>query len=413
MRELFRIRDFRLLWTGQAVSNFGDALTNLALLLTAQRLTGSTGAVAITAIAVALPTLLFGMVAGAYVDRWNRKRVMIVSDLFRTSFVLLFLLVTTADMMWLLYSVAFIQAALGTFFTPAKSAFLPKIVDGDNLLAANSVSQMTQVVFGLAGTAVAGIIAASFDTLALAYIIDAGTFVISLIAITSIRTDGTPERTAEPARIWTEVKAGISAITQSRVLLGVLIGASIVMFGLGAVNVLLIPFIVEVLAVPETWFAAIEAAQVVPMVLAAALVAIIAKKLSPTTIISWSLGGLGILVATISLAQSPFHLMAILFGVGWLITPLQASVSTLVQTEVKDELRGRTGAALSTAVSTASVASMAIAGGAAALMSVRGVFVASGVIAVIAGVVTAFLFRGVVLNTPELEPEPVPEPVSA
>ena len=137
MRDLLRVRDFRLLWTGQAVSNFGDSLTNLALLLTAQRLTGSVAAVATTAVAVALPTLLFGMVAGAYVDRWNRKRVMIVSDLFRTSFVLLFLLVTTPDRMWMLYTVAFIQAALGTFFTPAKSAFVPKIVGTEQLLAAN------------------------------------------------------------------------------------------------------------------------------------------------------------------------------------------------------------------------------------------------------------------------------------
>ena len=196
MRQLFRIRDYRLLWTGQAVSNFGDAITNLALLLTAQRLTGSTAAVATTAIAVALPTLLFGVFAGAYVDRWNRKRVMIVSDLFRTSFVLLFLLVTTPDRMWLLYTVAFIQAGLGTFFTPAKSAYLPRIVGSDHLMSANSVSQMTQIVAGLAGTAAAGLIAANADTLAAAYLIDAGSFAISLLVIALIRTDASPSPAA-------------------------------------------------------------------------------------------------------------------------------------------------------------------------------------------------------------------------
>jgi DHA3 family macrolide efflux protein-like MFS transporter len=410
MKELFRIRDYRLLWSGQAVSNFGDALTNLALLLTAQRLTGSVAAVATTAIAVALPTLLFGMVAGAYVDRWNRKRVMIVSDLFRTSFVLLFLLVTTPDQMWLLYMVAFIQAALSTFFNPAKSAFLPRIVSKEQLLVANSVSQMSQIGFGLIGTAVAGIIAATFDTLALAYIIDAGTFLISLTAIVLIRTDGTPERSTAPVRIWTDVRVGIATTARSRVLLGVMIGAGILMFGLGAVNVLLIPFIVDVLAVPETWFAVIEAAQVIPMVLAATLVAVLARRLRPTTIITWALAGLGALVAAISLVQAPWHLMLVLFGVGWLITPLQASVSTLVQTEVEDAVRGRTGAALNTVMTGAQVASMALAGAAAAVMTVRGVFVVAGAIAVVAGLVTAALFKGV---SPAQRPEPTPQPAEA
>ena len=357
-------------------------------------------------LASALPTLLFGMLAGAYVDRWNRKSVMLVSDLFRTSVVLLFLLVTTPDRMWLLYAVAFVQAALGTFFNPAKSALVPKIVGPDHLLSANSVSQMTQVVFGLIGTAAAGAIAAAFDTLALAYIIDAATFIVSLAAIAMIRTDGAPERTAEVSHLWTDIKVGIGTVLGSRVLSGVMIGAAIVMFGLGAVNLLMVPFLVETLAVTETWFAAIEAAQVVPMVLAAALLASLAKRLRPTSIISWALIGLGVLVATMSLVQAPGQMLVVVFFVGWLITPLNASVSTLVQTVVTDEVRGRTGAALNTVVTAASVGSMALAGGAAALVGVRGVFVSAGAVVIFAGLVTAGLFRGVEVTLPKPEPAP-------
>ncbi len=178
------------------------------------------------------------------------------------------------------------------------------------------------------------------------------------------------------------------------------------MFGLGAVNVLMIPFIVETLAVPETWFAAIEASQVVPMVLAAAVVASLARRLRPTTIISSALMGIGVLVAAVSLVQVPWQLAVVMFFVGWLITPLNASVATLAQSEVEDEVRGRTGAALNTVVTAASVGSMALAGGAVALISVRGVFVAAGVIAVVAGLVTAALFRGVEVSLPEPAPEP-------
>ncbi|NND85165.1 MAG: MFS transporter [Acidimicrobiia bacterium] len=409
MKALFKIRDYRLLWTGQAVSNFGDALTNLALLLTAQRLTGSTAAVATTAIAIALPTLLFGMVAGAYVDRWNRKRVMIVSDFFRTSFVLLFLLVTTPDMMWLLYSVAFIQAALGTFFNPAKGALVPRIVPQDQLLSANSVSQMTQIVFGLIGTAIAGVIAATMETLALAYILDASTFVISLVAISMIRTQGIPERTdIAETHILRDIKEGIQTAFSSRVLVGILVGASILMLGVGAVNVLLVPFIVEDLAVSEAWFAAFEASQVVPMVIAATLVAALAARVKPTALITASLAGLGILLALMATATAPWHLMIILFFVGWLITPLQASISTLAQTEVEDHMRGRTGAALNTVLTGSQVASMALAGVAATALGTRSVFVIAGVIAVIASASTLVLFKGVRLRASAV-PEPAAE----
>ncbi len=410
MRALFNIRDYRLLWTGQAVSNFGDALTNLALLLTAQRLTGSTAAVATTAIAVALPTLLFGMVAGAYVDRWNRKRVMIVSDLFRTSFVLLFLLVSTPDMMWLLYSVAFIQATLGTFFSPAKGALVPRIVPRDQLLSANSVSQMTQIVFGLIGTAIAGLIAATMETLALAYILDASTFVISLIAISLIRTDSAPQRTdMAETHILRDIKQGIQTALGSRVLVGVLVGASILMLGIGAVNVLLVPFIIEDLAVSEAWFAAFEAAQVVPMVIAASLIAAMAARVRPTRLITISLCGLGILLATMALATAPLHMVIILFCVGWMVTPLQASVSTLVQTEVDDEVRGRTGAALNTVLTGSQVASMALAGVAATALGTRAVFVLAGAIAVVASAATVALFKGVTLRATAPSPESAPE----
>jgi MFS family permease len=413
VRELFKIRDYRLLWTGQAVSNFGDALTNLALLLTTQRLTGSTAAVATTAIAIALPTLLFGFFAGAYVDRWNRKRVMIVSDLFRTSFVLAFLLVTTVDRMWILYVVAFIQASLGTFFSPAKSAYMPRIVSSGHLMAANSVSQMTQIVFGLIGTAVAGVIASLYDTLALAYIIDASTFLISLAAISMVRTDAAPQRTdAVRTSIFDDVKVGLDVLAGSRLLRGVLLGAGVMMLGLGAVNVLLVPLIVEDLMVSETWFAGFEAAQVVSMVAASAIAASLARRFGSTRLIVAGVLGIGISVAAMSTVQSPWQLVVILFLVGWAISPLQASVSTLVQTEVDDEVRGRTGSALNTVLTGANVVSMAFAGTLAAGIGVRNVFLVSGAIGVAAAGLAAWMFRGAVPRI-EMTRVAAPEPVAA
>jgi MFS family permease len=80
-RDLLKIRDFRLLWLGQIISNFGDALTHLTLVLYINRITsGDAQAIAWLLIALALPMATLGLVAGVFVDRWDRKRVMIISD---------------------------------------------------------------------------------------------------------------------------------------------------------------------------------------------------------------------------------------------------------------------------------------------------------------------------------------------
>ena len=91
LRDLIKIPNFRYLWTGQIISNFGDSMTSLALLLLVNKLTGSTAALATMMIVIAIPSLTFGMIAGVYVDRLNRKKIMVFSDLFRGLFVLGFL----------------------------------------------------------------------------------------------------------------------------------------------------------------------------------------------------------------------------------------------------------------------------------------------------------------------------------
>ncbi|MDH3944615.1 MAG: MFS transporter, partial [Anaerolineae bacterium] len=145
-RDLFKIRDFKLLWSGQVISNFGDAMTSLALLLLVNDLTGSTAALATMAIMLAIPSLTFGLIAGVYIDRLDRKRIMIASDLLRGIIVLGFLLVDSPEKVWMLYLFGFLQASVGTFFTPARAALLPNIVPREGLLAANSIAQTSRVI---------------------------------------------------------------------------------------------------------------------------------------------------------------------------------------------------------------------------------------------------------------------------
>ncbi|NUM43518.1 MAG: MFS transporter [Anaerolineales bacterium] len=403
-RDLLRNRDFRLLWIGQSISNFGDSMTNLALLLLVNHLTGSTAALATMAIVLALPTLTFGLIAGVYVDRWDRKRVMIVSDLIRGVLVLGFVLVDAPEKLWLLYLIGFLQASIGTFFNPARSALIPNLIPREGLLAANSLTQMTQIMFGLLGAAAAGAMIGALDLYWPAFVIDALTFFIALalVAFIHYQRQTAPKTDAvSPKVIFGELVGGLRITFGNRVLAGTILALAVTMLGLGAVNILLVPLIVNDLQIPETWFAGVEFAQVSAMILSGAVLAGLAAKFKPTQILAVSFVGVGVTIGLLSGVSAAWQLLAILFGAGLFITPLQASAQTIAQTAVPDEVRGRTGAANNAVITTANLISMAAAGVLADAMGVRTVFIVSGVVVASAGLIAALMFRGVEMPQPK------------
>ena len=394
LKDLLRNKNFRWLWLGQIISNYGDSLTSLALLILINRLTGSTAALATVAILMALPQVTLGLLAGVFVDRWSRKTTMIVSDILRGFVVLGLVFVRDPGDVWLLYALTLVQATVGVFFSPARLALLANVVEGDELLAANSVSQTSRILFSLLGTASAGVIIGLWNEFAIIFILDTLTFFISalftwrVIAPPGLR----PQAGATVHAIVSELMAGMRVIFTSRTLIGVLVSAAIVMLGLGAVNVLFVPLLVNELGLPETWFGAIEAAQVAGMVLGGTLTAVLAARLQPTRIISLGLAALGVGIAFIAIVTHVWQIMLLLFPVGLVMTPVNAAVATLTQTLVSDELRGRIGAALQTMVGAANITSMALAGVLAEIVGVRNVFLLAGLMAVLAGVVAIPIF---------------------
>jgi sugar phosphate permease len=179
----------------------------------------------------------------------------------------------------------------------------------------------------------------------------------------------------------------------SRVVIGLMVAAAVLMLGLGAVNVLIVPFLIDDLRFSEAWFGPLEAAQVAGLVLAGSLMTILAQRARPRSVVSFGLAGLGASVAAFALVTAPWHMLVALFMIGWFLAPVQASVTTLLQTEVADELRGRIGSMFSTVVTFTNVASMALAGAAAALLGIRGVFVLAGTVALLSAVLAAILLR--------------------
>lgn len=411
LRELLAIRDYRYLWSAQVLSDFGDNLTVLTLIILIQRLTGSTVAIAGLMVAIALPTLVFGTLAGVYVDRMDRKKVILVSDLLRGLIVLCFVFVRSPELVPVIYVIAFAQASVGTLDNPARSAYLPAVVGTEKLLAANSVSQTSRIIFNLLGTGAAGVLAAVSDSLAPAFVIDAATFFVSFALISRVQTSGAIKPHEDEPRVWSQMKDGFRVMVSSRPLRAVLISLSITMLGLGAVNVLFVPFLIEDLAVSEAFLGVVEASQVTGLIVSGTLVAILATRLRPSNLVSLGLIGVGTFVAAISAAGAVWQVMSLLVFVGLSVGPVQAGANTLSQTLIENSMRGRVGGALNTLISAANVTSMGLAGVAAAAIGTRNVFLVSGALVVLSGGLAYWLFRELREEAPPEEPtmEPAAE----
>jgi MFS family permease len=411
VREVLRIPDYRRLFAGQVVSDIGDGITMFLVLLVIFDLTGSNIALALMAIAEAVPAFTVGLVAGVYVDRWDRRRVMLASDLLRAAIVLTFAFVQTAALIPLLYVLGFTQASIATFFRPARGALLPHIVPAEGLASANSLAQASQVIGAVIGIGVAGLIFANFGTGIVGFAIDSATFLVSFVLIAGIAPAAgqvTAERAAAAASetVMGGVLAGLRIVRGSRVLTGVLMATGITMLGLGAVNVLFVPLLIgdEGLRVDAAWMAAIELAQTSAMILAAGAVAFLARRLAPTTIITLALATIGVCIGLVAGVTAVWQVVLALFAVGLALTPLQAMVQTVVQTAAGDATRGRVVSLLQASISTASVASMAIGGVLGDVIGIRPVYLMAAGIVLGASGLSVLLFRGETGRAPSAQP---------
>lgn len=396
-RAVLRLPEFRKLFLAQAISDIGDGMTFTALLLLVNNLTHSPAALAVLAIAVAVPSMVGGIVAGTYADRLDRRRIMIGSDALRAVLVLGFVAVATVDRLPILYLVAFGQAAIGTLFSPARGALIPRVVPREGLMAANGLGQISRTVGNLLGTAVIGVLVATSGAYWPAFVFDAATFVVSALIVTTV--DPTIGHVASPPGgpaqrgVTASALEGLRLIGRSPTLVATILGLAIAGLGLGAVNLLFVPFLINTLNASAAWVGPIEGAQTLSLILAAGLVAMLARRVSPPAMVAGGLAGVGVLIACLFLAPNVYFLLVIAFGFGWFVTPAQAATQTIVQTVTTDEVRGRVMGALQASMSTTQILSIAAAGVFASIIGIRQVFLIGGLICLGAAGISAILFR--------------------
>jgi len=380
--EVLRNRDFLALWLGQVISQIGDSFTYLALLITVNRLTGSTVAMGFMVISLTLPQLIFSFLAGVVVDRVDRKRVMVVSDLLRGLLVLAFITVRTPEQVYVFYVVGFLLSSAGVFFSPAKTAMIPRIVQGEErLLSANALSQTIRVVALLFGPAMAGFAIAWLGT-APAFVVDSLTYIVSGIAILTISTDGrnVVERRTSLRTIWDQLAEGVSYTVHNNTILGIIVTLMVALLGVGAIEVLFVPYLQGEFGAGSEGLGIVQTAQGIGMLVGSALVGNLAARFRLTRIIAWSVALLGITIACAGLINQFALIAMVMFVAGLSLAPLNAAMSTLMQVTVPDDKLGRVSSVVDTTGTVSYLISMSGAAFLAEAMGIRTVFVAAGVI---------------------------------
>jgi MFS family permease len=181
-------RPFRLLWTGQAVSSFGDAAAPIALSFAVLDVTGSVSDLGIVLAAMWVTRIVLTLAGGVWADRLSRRVVMLGSDLVRAGVQALvgFLLISDRAELWHLVVASIVYGAAAAFFAPASTALVPETVSAARLQQANALMSLSRMGLAIGGPAVAGVLIAAVGT-GWVFVLDAATFVVSAWSLVLLR----------------------------------------------------------------------------------------------------------------------------------------------------------------------------------------------------------------------------------
>jgi MFS family permease len=183
-----RLRDFRLVFTGESISLIGDQFHFVALAWLTLQLTGSGLALGTVLTAAAIPRAVFMLVGGALSDSLSPRSLMVVSNALRAMVVAVIavLVLTGNAQLWQLYVLALIFGVVDAFFYPALNTIVPMLVSDRLLPPANALVQITQQLSGLIGPAIAGLVVAAVQT-GPAFAIDAASFAVATAMLLLVR----------------------------------------------------------------------------------------------------------------------------------------------------------------------------------------------------------------------------------
>jgi Na+/melibiose symporter-like transporter len=409
MKTTFRLlagyRDLRLVLSAGLISLVGDWILRVGLSYYVYVLTDSTVATALVMLCSFVPAVLLGSVAGIFVDRWDRKRTMIMSNLLLAVGLLPLMFVHDAGRVWIAYVVLFWEGAVAQFFAPAEQAFLPNLVPDEQLTSTNALNGQVRDLSRLIGSAAGGIVAAAAGLIGVT-LLDAGTFVVSAALIALIRTDGqgAPDETASKAHVGSRLSQlrrewidGLHLVGRNRVLVFLTVFLLVTSAGEGIMGTLFVPFMRTVLHGSNTAYGVVVAVQAVGGIIGGFIATSLGQRISPARLLAFG----AILFGLVDLAIFLYPLAYVAIWptiVGMIIVGLPgalqiAGLMTLFQRNTSDSHRGRVFGALGVAEGAALLVGTLSAGWLGTVIGIVPVLSAQGVGYVLAGAAMFALVR--------------------
>ena len=386
---IFNNRNFALIWTGQLITEMGTSLTSLAASIYVYKVTGSALNVGLMMMASAAPSLLVGLLAGVFVDRYDRKRIMIAADLIRAVFIVSIPFLMPAGIAWI-YILVMLSATVGQFFSPAPASVLPEIASEEELNAANSLMAISSFGSLVIGFAAAGLITSSYS-IEWAFYIDAATFLGSafLIYLTRIPAIQVDENT-NITSIFQNLKSGIQVITTTSSLRSMFIAYIFIGIAFGFSNAIRLPFTIHALNSTEFIFGLLEGVTLVGFVIASLLIANIGDRLREGQWLTISFVGMAITGIFFSVNSMVWLALAIAIIEGFMNAPSVIARALVIQRNTPREARGRVFSAFFVTRDVMFMTGMAMAG-LADVFDLRILYFSSSVIIFTVGILIPFM----------------------
>lgn len=397
VRTLLRHPDLVLLLAAGLVSQTGDWVLGTGLAFQVYALTGSTLASAGVLLATQVPQVLLSSVAGVLVDRWDRRRVMIATDVVLAAVLLPLVAVHDGSRIWLVYVVVALSGCAAPFFTAAEATMVPALVGPELLVTANAANAQLRNVARLVGAALGGVLVAAggLTWLALAdvvtFLLAAG--LVGLLRHRAVRRDVTRAR-PQLVREWME---GLAVIRHSRALLVVVVFFALSGLGEAVMGTLFAPFVHDVLGGSARAYGTILSAQAVGGIVGGLVVTALGHRVAPKTLFVWGSVAFGALDLVLFLYPLGYPqvwpAVVVIALVGLPGAAVFAGALTVFQLATTDELRGRVFGAVTSVQNAAMLASTLVVGALAARAGIVPVIAVQGAIYVLCGVLVLVFLR--------------------
>jgi MFS transporter, DHA3 family, macrolide efflux protein len=379
---VFRNRNFSLLWLAQLITNIGAGLTTIASSILVYRETGSVLGVGLILLAVALPSLFVGLIAGVFVDRGDRKRIMVICELLRGVLIASLPLLLPYGIGWL-YVIVFLSSTVAQFYAPAEASVLPEVATDEELAAANSMLAISGIGATTIGFAAAGLIA-SQASINWAFIIDAISFVGSAVLIARVVVPRIPvEDDTSVQTVVRQLREGIDVVRSAPLLRSLFLFYIPVAFTFGLSNSLILPFVTDLLHGSEFEYSLFEGFFSVGFVIGCLVMAKLADRLHEGQWVTGSILGMGVLGIGFALSGSMAIALPIFIAVGILNAPSYVGRGLIIQRNTTRDVRGRVSSAFMVTRDVSMIVGMILAG-LADVVSTRGLLVACSIIQLVA-----------------------------